>query len=142
MDSIRQKQIAKMVQAALSEVFLSEAREILGQAMVTVSNVKVTPDLLLARAYLSIYNTDKPDEILGFIQYNSRELRRLVGSKIKNKVRRIPELEFYRDDTLDEVFKMEDLFKQIHSKDDEVEEIRKKSNFKEENPYKDEDLNQ
>lgn len=141
MDSIRQKQIAKMVQAALSEVFISEAREILGQAMVTVSNVKVTPDLLLARAYLSIYNTDKPDEILGFIQYNGRELRRLVGSKIKNKVRRIPELEFYRDDTLDEVFKMEDLFKQIHSKDDEVEEIRKKSNFKEENPYKDEDLN-
>jgi ribosome-binding factor A len=141
MDSIRQKQIARMVQVALSEVFLNEAKEILGHAMVTVSAVKVTPDLLLARAYISIYNTEKPEEILGFIDYNSTNLRRLVGNKIKNKVRRIPELEFYRDDTLDEVFKIENLFKEIHAKDSEVEKLRQENQYKEENPYKDEELN-
>ena len=130
-----------MVQVALSEVFLTEAKEILGNAMVTVSAVKVTPDLLLARAYVSIFNTEKPEEILGFIDYNSTNLRRLVGNKIKNKVRRIPELEFYRDDTLDEVFRIESLFKEIHAKDNEVEKLRQENQYKEENPYKDEELN-
>jgi ribosome-binding factor A len=65
----------------------------------------------------------------------------LVGNKIKNKVRRIPELEFYRDDTLDEVFKIESLFKEIHAKDSEVEKLRQQNQYKEENPYKDEELN-
>lgn len=130
-----------MVQVALSEVFLNEAKEIVGNAMVTVSAVKVTPDLLLARAYVSIYNTEKPEDILGFIEHNNTNLRRLVGNKIKNKVRRIPELEFYRDDTLDEVFRIENLFKEIHAKDSEVEKLRQQNQYKEENPYKDEELN-
>lgn len=141
METIRQKQVAKIIQMALSEVMQREAREILGAAMVSVTQVKMTPDLLQAKVYLSIYNTQKPEEILGFIMHNDRELRRLLGSRIKNKVRRIPELLFFRDDTMDEVIKLENLLGEIKEKDEAIEEIRKSSDYKEENPYKDDTLN-
>lgn len=141
MDSIRQKQVGKIVQIALSEVFMKEAREILGAAMVSVADVRITPDLLEAKVYLSIYNTAQPVEILSYIDQNNKGIRRLLGAKIKNKVRRIPELSFFRDDTMDEVMKIESLFNVIKEKDEEIEEIRKTSDFKEENPYKDETLN-
>jgi ribosome-binding factor A len=142
MESIRQKQVAKIIQVALSEVFMLQAREILGSAMVSVTAVRVAPDLLQGRVYLSIYNTSKPDEILAFIRYNERELRRLLGVKIRNKVRRIPELDYFRDDTMDEVIKLEGIFDEIKQKDQEIDEIRKTSDFREENPYKDESLNE
>jgi ribosome-binding factor A len=141
MDTIRQKQVGKIIQVALSDVFIREAREILGAAMVSVTQVKLAPDLLQAKVYLSIYNTQKPEEILGFIQHNDREIRHLLGGKIRNKVRRIPELLFFRDDTMDEVIKLENLLQDIKVKDEAIEEIRKSSDFKEENPYKDETLN-
>ncbi len=137
MDSIRQQQVAKQVQVALSDIFRSEASEILEGAMVTVSTVRMTPDLLTARCYLGIFNTPKPEEILGYIHINNKELRRLLGNKLKNKVRRIPEIHFYRDDTLDEVFKLEKIFSDIHKQDEKIEAIRKSSNFVDENPYRD-----
>jgi ribosome-binding factor A len=141
METIRQKQVGKIIQVALSDVFIREAREILGTAMVSVTQVKITPDLLQAKVYLSIYNTQQPEEILGFIRHNDRELRHILGSKIRNKVRRIPELIFFRDDTMDEVIKLETLLHDIKEKDEAIEEIRKNSDFKDENPYKDETLN-
>ena len=137
MHSIRQQQVAKQVQVALSDIFRSEASEILEGAMVTVSTVRMTPDLLTARCYLGIFNTPKPEEILGYIHINNKELRRLLGNKLKNKVRRIPEIHFYRDDTLDEVFKLEKIFSDIHKQDEKIEAIRKSSNFVDENPYRD-----
>jgi ribosome-binding factor A len=142
MESIRQKQVAKIIQVALSEVFMFEAREILDGAMVSVTSVRMAPDLLQGRVYLSIYNTAKPDEILAYIRHNERELRKLLGTKIRNKVRRIPELSYFRDDTMDEVVKLEGIFNEIKQKDQEIEEIRKSSDFREENPYKDESLNE
>ena len=124
-ESIKQRQVAKLIQWALSEVFQKEAAEILNGAMVTVSHVRMTPDLLEARAYISIFNTPDPDEIMQYIQFNNKQLRGLLGRKIKNQVRRIPELMFFRDDTLDEVMKLEALFKEIrekeHRTDDEKE---------------------
>lgn len=124
MESIRQKQVAKTIQIALSEVFQRDAHEILEGSMVTVSGVHITPDLLTARVYLSIYNHPKPDEILGFINFNKKHLRGLLGNKIKKKVRRIPELEFFKDDTLDEVFKLEQIFQAVKSKDAEIAKNR------------------
>ena len=141
MESIRQKQISKIIQVALSEIFLKEAKEILGSALVSVAAVKITPDLYIARVYLSIYNTPDPKEILGFIEHNNKEIRGLLGKKIRNKVRTIPQLEFFRDDTMDEVIKLDNLFKEIKAQDDAIGEIRRSSNFKDENPYKDETLN-
>lgn len=136
MESIRQQQVNKIIQIALSDIFQREAREILGSAMVTISSVKVTPDLYNAKIYLSIYNTPNPNELLKLIDYNNKEIRGLLGRKIRNKVRVIPELAFYRDDTMDEVIKIESLLKEIKQKDAEIEELRKNSDFEDTNPYK------
>ena len=124
MESIRQKQVAKTVQIALSEVFQREAHEILEGAMVTVSGVHLTPDLLTARIYLSVFNHAKPDEVLAYINFNKKHLRGLLGNKIKKKVRRIPDLEFFKDDTLDEVFKLDKIFKEVNAKDTEIAKNR------------------
>jgi ribosome-binding factor A len=116
-ETIKQRQVAKIMQWAMSEVFRQEAAEILQGAMVSVSHVKMTPDLLEARIYLSIFNTPDPDEIMQYIQFNNKQIRGALGKRIKNQVRRIPELNFYRDDTLEEVMKLEALFKEIRDKE-------------------------
>ena len=70
MQTKRQKQLSKLVQQALSDIFLKEGQEILKGAMVTVTQAEVAADLSVAKAYLSIYNTENPDTIMEFIQAN------------------------------------------------------------------------
>jgi ribosome-binding factor A len=137
MESIRQQQVNKIIQIALSEIFQKEAREILGKAMVTIASIRITPDLYTARINLSIYNIPNPNGLIDLITYNKKEIRGLLGKKIRNKVRVIPELEFYRDDTMDEVIKLDSLFKELKVKDEAIEELRKNSDFEDTNPYKD-----
>ena len=136
MESIRQQQVNKVIQIALSEIFKRELSKILGRAMVTISSVRITPDLYTARINLSIYNVANPNDMLDLIAHNKKEIRGLLGRKIRNKVRSIPELEFYRDDTMDEVIKLDTLFKELNEKDKAIEEIRKNSDFEDTNPYK------
>lgn len=136
MESIRQQQLAKTINVALSEIFQRELDEILNGAMVTILSVNVTPDLQIARVYLSIYNASNPDEIVEAIQRNTKGIRGMLGRKIRNKVRTIPEVEFYRDNTMDEVIKIEELFKDIKQQDEKVEKLRDKSDYVDNNPYK------
>ncbi|MCB9033625.1 MAG: 30S ribosome-binding factor RbfA [Chitinophagales bacterium] len=128
MESIKQKQVSKIIQMALADIFLQEAKEILDGAMVSISSVHITPDLFTARVYIGIFNHKKPDEILYFIEANNKAIRKLLGNKIKSKVRRIPELVFFKDDSLDEVFKLEALFKDIKDKDDSIQQLRDTNN--------------
>lgn len=118
MESKRQKQVARLIQENLSDIFLREAREITGQAMVTVSVVRMTPDLLTARVYLSVYNTDDAEGLMRNVEANNKALRRLLGNRIRHSVRKIPELSFFRDDTLDEVFRLEQIFRELKEKED------------------------
>jgi ribosome-binding factor A len=109
----RQKQIARLIKEAMSDIFLKEGKEITENALVTVSQVKMTPDLFTARIYFSIYNAERPEEIMHFIEANNKQLRGLLGRRIGKNMRRVPELVFFKDDTLDEVFKLEQLFKEM-----------------------------
>lgn len=127
MESKRQKQVSKLIQVTLSDVFQRELHEILQNAMVTVINVHITPDLFIARNYLSIFNYPKPEELLRAINENRKYIRGLVGNKIRNKMRTIPELEFYLDNTLDEVFKIEELLKEVKEKDESIAKLREDS---------------
>ncbi len=117
MDSIRQQQIAKHVQQALVTTFQVHGRDIYGGAFVTISEIKVTPDLQIAKVYLSVYNVEDKLAIVNNVSKNGSFLRKKVGEKIRKKVRHIPELHFYIDETLDEVFNIDKLFKKI--KDEE-----------------------
>lgn len=113
MESKRQQQVGNLVKQNLSEVFQREGTYFYGKAFVTIYDVKMTPDLYIARIYLSIYNVDKNDA-LDMIKSNAHQIKKSLVARIKNKLRSMPVLEFYLDETLDEVFKMDALFEKLN----------------------------
>lgn len=110
----RQKQVGKLVMEELSDIFQREGMNIVDGGMVSITKVMVTPDLLEARVYLSFYQVKEPMELLHKIKERGWEYRKLLGQRIKNQLRRVPDLQYYTDDTLDHVFKMDQLFKKIN----------------------------
>ncbi len=110
----RQKQVGKLLMEELSGIFQREGMNIIDGGMVSISKVIVTPDLLEARVYLSFFQVKDPVALLQKIKDRGWEWRKLLGQKIKNQLRRVPELEYYSDDTLDHIFKMEEIFKKIN----------------------------
>ena len=111
MDSVRQNKIARLLQKELANVFLAESRNILPGKLITVTVVRVTPDLGLAKVYLSIF-PHKPDEdVIGPINEHNKMIRSTLGHNIRHQVRIIPELAFYIDDSMDYVEKIDKLLK-------------------------------
>src|SRR6185312_13912047 len=110
----RQKQVGKLVMEELSDIFQREGMNIVEGGMVSISKVMVTPDLLEARGYVSFYQIKEPMALLHKIKERGWEWRKLLGQRIKNQLRRVPDLEFFTDDTLDHVFKMDQIFKKIN----------------------------
>lgn len=109
----RQKQIAGLIQEDINAIFQRLGLSMINGGMVSISSVKITPDLLEARIYLSVFNTTGNKDVLKTIQERAWEIKKELASRVKHQLRRIPELKFFLDDTLDHVFKMEELFKQI-----------------------------
>jgi ribosome-binding factor A len=109
----RQKQVGGLIQEEINAIFQRVGLTIVDGAMVSISSVKITPDLLEARIYLSIFNAPDPKVILKKVEERAWEIKKELAARVKHQLRRIPELRFYLDDTLDHVFKMEELFKQI-----------------------------
>ncbi|MEZ5045796.1 MAG: 30S ribosome-binding factor RbfA [Chitinophagaceae bacterium] len=112
-ESKRQKQIANVIHQEMNAIFIRQGLNIINQGMISIAKVKVTPDLLEARLYLSFFKIENEDAMLKHIKERDWELRKLLSEKIKNQVRKIPVLQYYKDDTLDYVFKMEELFNKL-----------------------------
>jgi len=123
-ESKRQKQIGGLIQEELNNIFQRLGLNMMDGGMVSISSVKITPDLLEARVYLSFFQVADAKETLKKIQEKAGEIKRELGNRVRQQLRRIPEIKYFRDDTLDHVFKMEELFKQISSekKDDKTYE--------------------
>jgi ribosome-binding factor A len=122
----RQKQVSGLIQVEINFIFQRMGLSMINGGMVSISSVKITPDLLEARIYVSVFNADQ-NEVLKKIEDRAWEIKRELAARIKHQLRRIPELKFFLDDTLDQVFKMEELFKQIKTeekKDDGGEETK------------------
>jgi ribosome-binding factor A len=113
-ESKRQKQIAGVIQEEMNDIFLRMGLNMMDGGMVSISQVKITPDLLEARIYLSLFQLNNTDAALKKIEDRKGEIRRELGLRMKQQLRRIPELRFFKDDTLDHVFRMEELFKKIN----------------------------
>ena len=111
----RQKQVAAVLQQELNDIFMRLGLNMIDGGMVSISSVKVTPDLLEARIYLSFFKVTDSKSAMKKIQAQSWEIKKELSERVKHQLRRIPVLHFYLDDTLDYVFKMEDIFKQISS---------------------------
>lgn len=114
MESIRQKQIAELMRRQFSTVITEEGSYIYGtKALVTVTQVIMTSDLALAKVYLSIYNVENKQEVLQKMEEHYPRLKQALHARLKKQIRAMPELKFYIDDTMDEVYKVEALFKKF-----------------------------
>jgi ribosome-binding factor A len=118
----RQRQVAGVLQEALNDVFRHLSLHMMQGGMVSIASVKVTPDLLEARIYISLFQVGDPAAAMKFIESRSWEIKKELSQRVKHQLRRIPVLHFYRDDTLDYVFKMEEIFKNIVAQEKEKED--------------------
>jgi ribosome-binding factor A len=109
----RQKQVGGLIQEEINTIFQRLGLSFIDGGMVSISSVKITPDLLEARIYLSVFNAPDKNAVLKKIEDRAWEVKKELAARVKNQLRRIPELKFFLDDTLDHVFKMEELFRQI-----------------------------
>lgn len=98
----------------MADIFRREGYNVKDGGMISISKVMMTPDLLEARIYLSLFQIKDQAALLHEIREKTWDFRRQLGMRLKNQLRRVPELHFFNDDTLDYVFKMEDLFKKIN----------------------------
>ena len=109
----RQKQIAGLLNEEINVIFQKLGLNMIGGGLVSISSVKVTPDLLEARFYLSFFQVTDVKEALKKIEDRHHDIKKELAAKVRHQLRNIPVLKFYKDDTLDHVFKMEEIFKKI-----------------------------
>ncbi|MCC8188032.1 MAG: 30S ribosome-binding factor RbfA [Bacteroides sp.] len=110
METTRQNKIARLLQKELSDIFLLQAKAMSG-TLVSVSVVRISPDLSIARVYLSIFPSDKSAEMVKNINENTRSIRYELGTRVRHQLRIIPELKFFVDDSLDYLEKIDSLLK-------------------------------
>ena len=110
MDTTRQNKIAKLIQKELAEIFLADGLSVY-DCMITVTQTKVTPDLSLARSYLSIFNAEDNEKVMNTVRKNSKDIRYRLAQKVKHQLRIVPQLAFFMDDSLDYLENIENLLK-------------------------------
>ena len=112
-ESKRQQRFAGVIQQDLAALFQREGNSWAPGAFITVTRVRVTPDLAIARTYLSFLNTKTAQEDIKAIRSKTSEIRYKLGAKIKNQVKIVPQLEFFLDDTNEYVEHMDKIFEEI-----------------------------
>jgi ribosome-binding factor A len=117
MESKRQQKFAGVIQEDLAAIFQREGMSFLPNTLVTITKVRVTPDLALARIFLSFFNNTNSQLALQTVKLHASEIRYKLGARIKDQVRIIPQLEFFIDDTSDYVERMDKIFDKIHKEE-------------------------
>ena len=110
MQETRQNRIARLLQKELAEIFQSQTRMMHG-VMVSVTRVRISPDLSICTAYLSIFPSERAEEIIGNINKNNKTIRYELGTRVRNQLRIVPELRFFIDDSLDYIEHIDELLK-------------------------------
>jgi len=121
MESKRQQKFAGVIQQDLAAIFQREGMNYLPNTLITITRVRVTPDLAIARIFLSFFNNTDPHQALQNIKLHANEIRYKLGARIKDQVRIIPQLEFFVDDTGEYVERMDKLFEKISKEDRQPE---------------------
>ena len=110
MQETRQNKIARLLEKELSVIFQQQTRAMHG-VMVSVTRTKISPDLSICTAYLSVFPSDRGEEILGNIKVNEKSIRYELGTRVRHQLRIIPELRFFIDDSLDYIERIDELLK-------------------------------
>ncbi|MBK8710938.1 MAG: 30S ribosome-binding factor RbfA [Niastella sp.] len=113
----RQKQVAAVLEHELNDIFHRLGLAMIEGGMVSISSVKITPDLFDARIYLSLFKVPDAQAALKIIQDRQWEIKKELTARVRHQLRSMPQLTFYIDDTLEYVDKMEQIFKDIHKND-------------------------
>ena len=113
MESKRQQKFAGVIQEDLAAIFQREGMNYLPNTLVTITKVRVTPDLAIARIFLSFFNNGNMAQALHIIKSHASEIRYKLGARIKDQVRIVPQLEFFVDDTSEYVERMDKIFDKI-----------------------------
>lgn len=109
MESTRQKKVARLLQKEMAEIIRQKTAELAKGKMITVTTVRVSPDLGIAKIYLSIFPSGNSEEVLQSVTDNTPRLRNELGGKIRHQLRVVPEIAFYLDDSLDYIDKIDSL---------------------------------
>ncbi|WP_303014950.1 30S ribosome-binding factor RbfA [uncultured Bacteroides sp.] len=110
METTRQNKISRLLQKELSEIFLLQTKAMHGM-LVSVSTVRISPDMSVARVYLSVFPSEKAEEMVKNINGNMKSIRYELGTRVRHQLRIIPELKFFVDDSLDYIEKIDSLLK-------------------------------
>ena len=110
-ESTRQQKVARQIQKDISELFLKECAEMVRGVIVSVTAVRVSPDLEYAKIYLSIFPFDRHEEIMTRIESESWKIRKLLGGRMRNQLRVVPEISFFLDDSLEYIENIDSLVK-------------------------------
>lgn len=123
MGSVRQKQTESMLQREMSMVLRQEGAYLYGsQALVTITNVMLSPDFGEAKFYLSVFNIEDKHNVIIELDDNLVRMRQQLANRVRKKIRRVPMISFYLDDTLDEMYRLNALFDKIETdKDNELD---------------------
>ncbi|MGN6645969.1 MAG: ribosome-binding factor A [Cytophaga sp.] len=113
MESVRQQKVARLIQKEMADIFLKESRMLFGNVFISITTVRMSPDLSVAKLYLSIMMAADKKSMLKEIQAQSKELRKLLGERIRKQVRIIPEIVFYLDDNVDYANHMDEVMSKI-----------------------------
>lgn len=110
METTRQQKISRLIQKELGDIFQKQTQAMHG-VLVSVSTVRISPDMSICRAYLSVFPSERSQEIVDNVNNNVRELRYELGTRVRHQLRIIPELKFFIDDSLDYIEHIDELLK-------------------------------
>jgi ribosome-binding factor A len=110
-ESTRQKKVARLVQKEIADILLKKGNELAPGKLISVTRVRVSPDLSFAKVYLSIFPTLNQDAIFTSVQEHTAKIRFELGHKVRSQLRIVPDIAFYIDDSLDYIDKIDKLLK-------------------------------
>ena len=101
MESTRQKKVSRLIQKELSQIFNKESKNFIGSVLVSVTSVRISPDLAYANVFLSMFPVLDPEDTIKKVKIHSKLIRKSLALVVKNQLRIVPELNFYIDDSAD-----------------------------------------
>lgn len=110
----RTERLSRQIQKDMGSILDRFTTQHLSGTLLTITEASVTPDLGLAKIYLSIFSKEPTDKILELLEFHNKELRMKLAAEVKNQIRRVPEIKFYLDDTLEKAMKMDALIDSLH----------------------------
>lgn len=111
MESTRQKKVSRLIQKEMADIFLRKGNELAHGAMISVTKVRISPDLSFARIFVSIFPSNRQEEVVKVIQDHTSRIRFEMGQKVRQQLRIVPEIAFFVDDSLDYIDNIDKLLK-------------------------------